>query len=132
MREIPIFSENPDLARMRLNGVAGQRDPELDTWFNKIVFLFVLYCRYSVFLAFLALFSPAANTWKRRILCMLIIVAGAFAYGSQGGRGLLFDLAVVGIVLFHYMKRRIKLHEAAVVVVVLGSFVGMSGYYRIK
>lgn len=130
--EIPILSNNPDIARMRLFGVAGQGDPEFNKLYIKILHPFVEFTKYAVFLAVIVLCQKKPKSRKVFLLCLLLILLGTLAYGSQAGRTFIVNIVIISAVLFHYLRRRIRLAELAAAVLALFLFIGLFGSIRTK
>jgi hypothetical protein len=127
---IPIFADNADTLRMELfGGVAA--NPKFDTLSIKLIHPFVEFLKYGVFLAFIILFQKTPKTRKVVFLSILIILFGTLAYGSQAGRSFFVTIAVTGVVLFHYLRRRIRLIEIGAAVMALFLFLGLFGSWRI-
>jgi len=130
--EIPILSENMDAARMELFGAAGTGNPAFDTLSIKLIHPFVEFTKYGVFLALIVLFQKKAKSRKVVLLTILLIMLGTLTYASQGGRGMIVEIAVAGVVFFHYLHRRIRLIECGTAVLALFLFIGLLGSLRVK
>ncbi|HXP82288.1 MAG TPA: O-antigen polymerase [Verrucomicrobiae bacterium] len=129
---IPILSDNPDATRMVLFGFVGEGDPRFDSIFIKIIHLFVEFSKYGVFLAFIVLIQEGRKTKKVVLSCLFLVLLGTLAYGSQAGRTFIINIAVTCIVLFHYLRRRIKLVELGAVAMILFLFLGLFGSWRTR
>jgi len=131
--EIPILSDNPDAARMKLFGVAGQVD---DQQFNniwvKVVHPFVAFNKYAIFLALLVLLRTAGNNRKLIFQSCLIVLLGVVAFGSQAARSFLVEIAIVSLALVHYLRRRIGSRAVCIAVTALFLFVALYGSFRIR
>lgn len=130
--EIPILSNNPDVARMKLFGVAGQGDPEFNQLYIKLLHPFVEFIKYGVFLAVIVLCQKKTKSRRVAILCLFLIIAGLGVFGSQAGRTFIVNIAITSAVLFHYLRRRIRLVELGAAVLTLFLFVGLYGSIRTK
>jgi oligosaccharide repeat unit polymerase len=129
---IPVLSDNPDAARTELFGVGGVvSNPKFDTLSVKIIHPFVDFIKYAVFLALIILFQRKTRSRSVVYLATFMVLFGMLAYGSQGGRGFIIDIAVTGVALFHYLRRRIRLVEFGGAVLALFLFLGLYGAYRI-
>jgi oligosaccharide repeat unit polymerase len=128
---IPILADNADSLRMELFGGASA-NPKFDTLFIKLIHPFVEFLKYGVFLAFVVLFQKRPKSKRVILLSALLIVFGTLAYGSQAGRTFFVTIAVGAIILFHYLRRRIRLIEIVSSVVLLFLFIGLSGSMRIR
>jgi oligosaccharide repeat unit polymerase len=128
---IPILADNADSLRMELFGGASA-NPKFDTLFIKLIHPFVEFLKYGVFLAFIVLFQKRPKSKGTILLSIFIILFGTLVYGSQAGRTFFVTIAVGGMILFHYVRRRIRLVEIVSSVVVLFLFIGLFGSTRIK
>lgn len=129
---IPALSGDPAM-RMKMFAVAGDwNDPQFDTIGNKISHMFVLYLRYTVYLCCVVLFQGKKRTGKLTLGVTVLAVLGSLAYMSQGGRGLVVDLVVTGLALFHYLKQRIHLRQIVVATMCLSLMIGYVGSQRLK
>jgi oligosaccharide repeat unit polymerase len=129
---VPVLSDNPDVARMELFGVAGQQDSRFDTAVVKLVHPFVDFTKYAAFLALLVLVQTKSLTRGAKLTCLLIVALGILAFASQGGRGFFVQAVIVGVALVHYLHRRIKIWEFSVAAVLLFFFVAAYGSFRIQ
>jgi hypothetical protein len=130
--EVPVLSENPDVARMKLFGVAGQQDPGFDTVGIRLVHPFVGLNKYAFFLALLVLIQRGTKSRRVLILGSIILLFGALAFGSQGGRGFLVEMAIVSVALVHYLRRRVRLREFSFAAILLFLFIALYGSFRIE
>lgn len=130
--EIPILSNNPDAARMRLFGVAGQGDPEFNQLYIKILHPFVEFIKYGIFLALIVLCQKKPKSRKLMVLGFLLIIVGLVAFASQAGRVFIVTIAITSAVLFHYLRRRIRLVELGAALLALFLFIGLFGSIRVK
>jgi hypothetical protein len=130
--EIPILSNNPDVARVKLFGVAGQGDPEFNRLYIKLLHPFVEFIKYGIFLAVIILCQKKPKSRKVVVLGLLIIVVGLVAFASQAGRVFIVTIAITSAVLFHYLRRRIRLVELGAAVLALFLFIGLFGSIRVK
>jgi oligosaccharide repeat unit polymerase len=128
---IPILADNADSLRMELFGGASA-NPKFDTLFIKLIHPFVEFLKYGVFLAFIVLFQKQPKSRRAVLFSIFIILFGTLVYGSQAGRTFFVTIAVGGVILFHYVRRRIRLVEILSGVVVLFMFIGLFGSTRIK
>lgn len=129
---IPILADNPDEARLRLFGFAGVVDPQFDKLYIKLIHPFVDFLKYGVFLAVIVLCQRTPKSRGAVALSVVLIVFGTLMVSSQGGRGFFVNIAVASIVLFHYLRRRVRLVEVVLGCVVLFLFVGVSGLRRTR
>jgi len=127
---IPIFASNPDVARMKLFPVVGQSS--LDTLSIKLVHPFVEFVKYGVLLAAIVLFQAERRSRKLTLACLAMILGGTLIYMSQGARGFAVQVAIVLLVLFHYLRRRVRLKHVAAIVLSVFLFAGLFGAYRIR
>lgn len=127
---IPVLSDNPDFLRSQLFGTTG--DPKFDTFSLKFLHLFVECLKYGVFLAFIVLFQKKRKSAKTVFFSMLIIFVGTLVYTSQAGRMFAVVIVVTGVVLFHYLRRHIRLVEIGAATVILFLFIGVAGSLRIN
>ena len=128
--EIPILSSNPDVARMRLFGVAGQGDPDFNRLYIKILHPLVEFIKYGVFLAVIVLCQKKPKSRKVVVLGLLLILMGLIVFASQAGRTFIVNIAITSAVLFHYLHRRIRLVELGVALLVLFLLLGFYGSIR--
>jgi hypothetical protein len=129
---IPILADNPDEARLRLFGFAGVVDPQFDKLYIKLLHPFVDFLKYGVFLAVIVLCQRTPKSRGAVALSVVLIVLGTLMVSSQGGRGFFVNIAVASIVLFHYLRRRVRLVEVVLGCLVLFLFVGVSGLRRTR
>jgi oligosaccharide repeat unit polymerase len=125
---IPILADNPDVLRFELFGAVA--DPRFDTLSIKLIHPFVEFLKYGVFLVFILLFQKKPKSRKAILLGILIILLGTLVYGSQAGRTFFVTIAITGVVLFHYLRRRIRLVEIGAAVMALFLFIGIFGSVR--
>jgi oligosaccharide repeat unit polymerase len=126
--EIPILSDNPDIARFRLLGAAA--DPQFDKLYLKVLHPLVDFIKYAVFLAVIVLCQRKTKSKKEIVLSVLLIIVGILALSSQGGRIFLVYIAIPSGVLFHYLRRRIRLVELGSAVLVIFLILGLLGSFR--
>jgi hypothetical protein len=129
---IPLLADNPDEARLRLFGFAGIVDPQFDSLYIKLLHPFVDFIKYGVFLAVIVLCQRAPKSRKTVARSVALIVCGTLLLSSQGGRGFFVNIAVTSIVLFHYLRRRVRLVEVVLAGLVLFLMTGVSGSLRTK
>lgn len=127
---IPMFASNPDVARMKLFPVVGQSS--LDTLSIKLVHPFVEFVKYGVFLAAIVYFQAERRSRKLTIGCLAMMLGGTLIYMSQGARSFAVQVAIVLLVLFHYLRRRVRLKHVMAAVLVVFLFAGLFGAYRIR
>jgi oligosaccharide repeat unit polymerase len=125
--EIPILSDNPDVARFRLFGTA---DPEFNKLYLKLLHPLVDFIKYGIFLAVIVLCQRITKSKKVLLLSGSLILLGILALSSQGGRIFVVYTAIPSAVLFHYLRRRIRLVELGAAVLVFFLFLGLFGYTR--
>ncbi|MFB3923201.1 MAG: O-antigen polymerase [Terriglobia bacterium] len=129
--EIPVLARDINEARTTFMATASQwRHPEFDTLFNKFVILFGVFCKYAAFLGTIVLIQKTRKTRFQQIVAWSVTIFGLMGYGSLGGRGFLFEYMVFSLVIFHYLRRRIRLKEMIVASVLLLLFISFAGYYR--
>jgi hypothetical protein len=129
---IPILADNPDEARLRLFGFAGIVDPQFDKLYIKLLHPFVDFIKYGVFLAVIVLCQRAPKSRKVVALTVVLIVLGTLMLTSQGGRGFFVYIAVTSVVLFHYIRRRVRLVEFGLACLVLFLILGFFASMRTK
>lgn len=129
---IPVLSDNPDAMRMQLFGVAGQSDPQFDSLFIKLIHPFVEFSKYAVFLTVLLLAQHQLQSRAMLIAGVLIVVVGTCAYGSQGSRTSLVQIAVVALAIWHYIRHRVRLRHLSIVVAGTFIFAALYGAFRIQ
>jgi oligosaccharide repeat unit polymerase len=129
---IPILADNPDEARSRLFGFAGIVDPEFDKLYIKLLHPFVDFIKYGVFLAVIVLCQRTLKSRKAMSLTVVLIVFGTLMLSSQGGRNFFVSIAITSIVLFHYLRRRVRLVEFVLACSVLFLILGLFGSMRTK
>lgn len=127
---IPMFASNPDVARMKLFPVVGQSS--VDTLSIKLIHPFVEFVKYGVFLAAIVYFQAERRSRKLTIVCLAMVLGGTLIYMSQGARSFAVQVAIVLIVLFHYLYRRIRLKHVVLAVLVVFLFAGLFGAQRIR
>ena len=125
--EIPIFSANPDVSRFRLFGTA---DPQFDKLYLKLIHPVVDFIKYAVLLAVIVLCQRKPKSRKAVILSTSLILVGLLALSSQGGRVFLVYIAIPSAVLYHYLRRRVRLVQLGAAGMVLFLFLGLAGYFR--
>lgn len=125
--EIPIFSDNPDVSRFRLFGTA---DPEFNKLYLKLLHPLVDFIKYGIFLAVIVLCQRTTKSKKVIILSGSLILLGMLVLSTQGGRIFIVYTAIPSAVLFHYLRRRIRLVELGAAVLVFFLFLGLFGYTR--
>lgn len=131
-REIPVLAENVDAARGRLFGIAGQGDPQFDKLYVKLLHPFADFIKYGVFLAIIVLCQKKSKDRKVIVFSLFVILLGTLILSSQGGRAFIVNIAVTGVVLFHYLRRRIRLVEFGAACLALFLFLGFFGSLRAK
>jgi hypothetical protein len=129
---IPILADNPDEARLRLFGFAGIVDPQFDKLYIKLLHPFVDFIKYGVFLTVIVLCQKTTKSKKVVALSVVLIVFGTLMLSSQGGRGFFVNIVVASIVLFHYLRRRVRLVEFVLGCLALFLIVGVLGSMRTK
>jgi hypothetical protein len=129
---IPILADNPDEARLRLFGFAGIVDPQFDKLYIKLLHPLVDFLKYGVFLVVIVLCQRTPKSRKVVALSVILIVFGTLMSSSQGGRGFFVNIAVASVVLFHYLRRRVRLVEFVLACLVLFFIVGVLGSMRTK
>jgi hypothetical protein len=129
---IPILADNPDEARLRLFGFAGIIDPQFNKLYIKLLHPLVDFIKYGVFLAVIVLCQRTPKSRKVVALSLVLIVFGTLMLSSQGGRGFFVNIAVTSSVLFHYLRRRVRLVELVLACLVLFLILGVSGSMRTK
>ena len=132
MGGIPIFSDNPDEMRSRLFGWAGQTDPQFDRLYIKLLHPFVEFIKYGTFLAVIVLCQRRKKTRNEVLLGVFLVVAGTLLLGSQAGRVFFINVAVTSIVLYHYLRERIRLRQLGATLLILFAFLGLFGSIRTK
>ena len=125
--EIPIFADNPDISRFRLFGTA---DPQFDKLYLKLIHPVVDFIKYGVFLAVIVLCQRKPKSRRVVALCVGLILLGFFALSTQGGRIFLVYIAIPSAVLYHYVRRRVRLIELGAAAMLLFLFLGLAGYFR--
>lgn len=129
---VPVLSENVDFARSQLFGLAGHGDPKFDTLWIKLIHPIVDFIKYAVFLACIILFRKKPKSRKVVLICLVVIPVGVLAYISQGGRSFFVGITITTIVLFHYLRRSIRLAEFGLAVAALFLIVGIFGVLRVR
>jgi oligosaccharide repeat unit polymerase len=129
---IPILADNPDEARLRLFGFAGVVDPQFDKLYIKLLHPLVDFIKYGVFLAVIVLCQRTTKSRKVVALSVVLIVFGTLMLSSQGGRGFFVNIVVASVVLFHYLRRRVRLVEFGLGCLVLFLLVGVLGSMRTR
>ena len=127
---IPIFAQNIDLARTQFASPIGRSSTEFHTLFYKSISVLSLFCKYAVYLACIALFQTVRKSRLQLAIAIGVVVGSFLAVASQGSRGALFELLIVGLALFHYLRRRLRLKEVAMFGVALILFISIAGYWR--
>jgi oligosaccharide repeat unit polymerase len=127
---VPILASNPDVARMKLFPVVGQSS--LDTLSIKLIHPFVEFVKYGVFLAAIVLFQAERRNKKLTFACLGLMIGGTLIYMSQGARSFAVQVAIVLLVLFHYLRRRVRLKHVIAAVLLVFLFAGLFGAYRIR
>src|SRR5579862_743133 len=129
---IPVLAQNIDDARTIFFATAGQwSHPEFDTLFYKIVGILTIPCKYAVYLAIILLIKKTKKTKAQIVMATAIIICGVLALASQGGRSLVFDVLIFSALLFHYLRRRLRVKHLFVGGIVLFLFLSAAGYFRI-
>jgi len=129
---IPALSDNPDAMRMQLFGVAGQGDAQFDTLFVKLVHPFVEFSKYAVFLTVILFAQRQLKTRASMCVGLLLIAGGICAYGSQGSRTSVVQIAIVALAMWHYVRQRIRLRHLSIAVASTFLFVALYGAFRIQ
>jgi len=129
---IPILADNPDEARLRLFGFAGIVDPQFDKLYIKLLHPLVDFIKYGVFLAVIVLCQKTPKSRQVVARSVVLIVVGTLLLSSQGGRGFFFNIVVASIVLFNYLRRRVRLVEFVLGCLVLFLIMGVAGSMRTK
>jgi len=129
---IPILADNPDEARLRLFGFAGIVDPQFDKLYIKLLHPLVDFIKYGIFLAVIVLCQRTPKNRNVMALTVLLIVFGTLMLTSQGGRGFFVEIAVTSIVLFHYLRRHVRLIELVLLCLALFLMLGFFGSMRAK
>jgi hypothetical protein len=129
---IPILADNPDDARLRLFGFAGIVDPQFDKLYIKVLHPLVDFIKYAVFLAVIVLCQRTPKSRKVVTLSVVLIVFGTLMLSSQGGRIFFVNITVTSMVLFHYLRRRVRLVEFVLACLVLFLILGLFGSMRTK
>lgn len=127
---IPLFAENIDAMRMELFGVAGTGNPAFDTLFIKAIHFLVEFIKYGVFFAFVILVQRSNKSRRVVLVSLLLIVLGTLTYISQAGRMFLVDILITCVVLFHYLRRRIRFVELGSAILILSILLGIAGSLR--
>src|SRR5260370_969976 len=125
--EVPLLSDNADVSRVRLFGTA---DLQFDKLYLKLLHPFVDFIKYGMLLAVIVLCQRKPKSRKVVLLSALLILLGILALTSQGGRTFLVYTVIPSAVLFHYLRRRIRLVELGSAVLVVFLFLGLFGYIR--
>jgi len=125
--EIPLLSDNPDISRFRLFGTA---ESQFDKLYLKLLHPLVDFIKYGVLLAVIVLCQRKAKDRKTVFLSSLLILSGTLALLSQGGRVFLVYIVVPSAVLFHYLRRRIRLVEVVSATLIMFLVLGLFGYLR--
>jgi oligosaccharide repeat unit polymerase len=129
---IPILADNIDEARSRLFGFAGIVDPQFDKLYIKLLHPFVDFIKYGVFLAVIVLCQRTPKSRKVVAFSVVLILFGTLMLSSTGGRMILVNIAVTSMVLFHYLRRRVRLVEFVLACLVLFLILGFFGSMRTK
>jgi oligosaccharide repeat unit polymerase len=132
MGGIPLLSDNPDEMRTRLFPLAGQFDPQFDKLYIKLLHPFVEFIKYGVFLAIIVLSQRRAKSRMTVFLSVTIVVLGTLVIGAQAARSFFVTIALTGVVLYHYLRRRISLVKFGAAFLVLFVFLGFFGSIRMK
>jgi oligosaccharide repeat unit polymerase len=127
---IPLFAENIDAMRTELFGVGGQGNPIFDTLFIKAIHFFVEFLKYGVFFAFIVLIQKGRKNRRVILVSLVLIAVGTLAYISQAGRMFLVDIVITCVVLFHYLRRRIRVVELSAAVLIIFVLLGIAGSMR--
>lgn len=127
---IPLFADNIDQMRMELFGTAGTGNPAFDTLFVKSIHFLVEFLKYGVFLAFAVLVQRRKKSRTVFLVCLFLVLFGTLAYISQAGRMFLIEIVTTSAVLFHYLRRRIRVVELGAAVLVLFVLLGVAGALR--
>jgi oligosaccharide repeat unit polymerase len=88
------------------------------------------FIKYGVLLAVIVLCQRKAKDRKTVFLSSLLILSGTLALLSQGGRVFLVYIVVPSAVLFHYLRRRIRLVELVSAALIMFLVLGLFGYLR--
>jgi len=128
---IPVLAQKIDAARTIFFATAGRwSHPEFDTLFYKIVGILTTPCKYAVYLAIILLIQKNRKTRAQIVMAAAIIVCGALALASQGGRSPVIDILIFSGILFHYMRRRLTSKHLSILGLILSLFISFAGYYR--
>jgi oligosaccharide repeat unit polymerase len=127
---IPILADNVDAMRTEIFGVAGQGNPAFNTLFIRVIHFFVEFTKYGVFFAFIVLVQKERKSRKATLVCTFLILFGTLGYISQAGRMFLVDILITCVVLFHYLRRRIRVVELGSAVAILFILLGIAGSLR--
>ena len=127
---IPIFAQNIDVARTEFVATVGKRSTEVVGVSDKVIVVLTWFCRYAVYLACAALFQKARKSKAQMVMLLAVVAVGFLAIASQGSRGTVFEVLIVGVALFHYLRRRLRLKEVAMFGVALILFISIAGYWR--
>ncbi len=129
---IPIFADDVDFMRTQLFGVAGQGNPIFDTLFIKTIHFFVEFIKYGVFFAFVIMVQRRPKTRTVLAVSGILFLFGTLIYISQAGRMFLIDILVTCVVLFHYLRRRIRFAELMAALLILFLLLGLAGSLRTR
>jgi oligosaccharide repeat unit polymerase len=127
---IPILADNIDQLRMELFGTAGTGNPAFDTLFIKSIHFLVDFVKYGVFFAFIVLVQNRMKNRRVALASALLVLIGTLVYISQAGRMFLIEIIVTCAVLFHYLRRKIRVVELTAAVMVIFILLGTAGALR--
>jgi len=129
---VPILSDNPDSIRTMLFGFGGEVDPRFDKLYIKLLHPLVDFIKYGIFLAIIVLCQKTAKGKRVILLSLVLIVLGTTVMVSQAGRVFFVNIAITGVVLFHYLRQRIRLAQFGAALMALFLFLGLFGSIRTK
>jgi oligosaccharide repeat unit polymerase len=127
---IPVLLPQIDEARAKLYGFAGEPGESHLHPLLKVTHQFVPFSKYAVFLAAIALFQKTRKAASQVLVAVLIVLFGLAAYGSQGGRGFVFEIVAVVVALFHYLRRRFSLKEVLIGLAGIFLLLSVAGHLR--
>ncbi len=128
--EIPIFSDNPDVARFRTFGDSAE--PPFNQLSFKLLNTFVGFIKYGIFLSVITLCQRTPRSRKATWVAITLITLGSVIYVSQAGRSIFVLIAIACLILFHYLRRPIRAIELVCSTLVLMLFLGIFGSLRLQ
>src|SRR4029077_959901 len=101
-----------------------------DKLYLKLLHPLVDFIKYGVFLAVIVLCQRQPKSKQAILLSVLLIILGILALSSQGGRIFFVYIVIPSGVLFHYIRRRIRLVELGAAVLAMFLALGLFGSVR--